>query len=162
VYSRIDDLVQRFYLQPNLSTNRNVGEASAAGIEVDARTRLLPRVDLGGNYTHLRRENISDPTIPLLDAPEHKGRVAATATVTPWMRVIAAVDFEAGRRTQNDAGTYLDVPSFATASLKGSWTVFRKVTAELALLNAFDKDYWVAEGYPEAGRTMVATVRYAF
>ncbi len=75
-YSRIDDMIQRFYLQPNLSQLRNIGEASSAGIELDARTRVVPRLDLGANYTFLDRDNISDPATPLVDAPRHKGRVS--------------------------------------------------------------------------------------
>jgi len=161
-YSRIDDMIQRFYIQPNVSQNRNVGEASNAGFELDARTWLVARLDLGANYTFLERKNISDPATPLIDAPRHKGRVAVTGTITSWMRVIAGLDFEAGRRTQNEAGTYLDVPSFATAGLKGSWTILGKVNAELALLNAFDEHYWVADGYPEAGRTVLASLRWTF
>jgi iron complex outermembrane recepter protein len=161
-YSRIDDMIQRFYLQPNLSQSRNVGEASSGGVELDARTRLVPRLDLGANYTFLDRENISDPKTPLIDAPRHKGRLAVTGTVTEWLRVVAGVDVEAGRRTQNEGGTYFDVPSFATAHVKGSVTIRRAIEAEVALLNAFDHYYWVADGYPEAGRTVLATVRYTF
>lgn len=161
-YCRIDDLIQRFYLQPNLTQFRNIGQALHAGFELDARTRLVPRVDLGANYGYLRRENISDPLTPLVDAPRHKGRVSMTGTIAPFLRLVAGVEFEAGRRTQNEAGTYLDVPSFATANLKGVWTIHQGVDAELALVNAFDKYYWVSDRYPEAGRTMLATVRYKF
>jgi iron complex outermembrane receptor protein len=161
-YGRIDDLIQRFALQPNLSQLRNIGRASHAGFEWDARTRIVPRLDVGANYTYLRRKNLSDPLTPLVDAPRHKGRVSATGTVTSFLRVVAGVEFEAGRRTQNEAGTYLDVPSFATANLKGVWTIRGRVDAELGLLNAFDKSYWVADGYPEAGRTVLTTLRYKF
>ena len=161
-YSRIDDMIQRFYLQPNLSQNRNVGEVSSAGFELDARTWLVPGLDLGANYTYLERKNLSDPATPLIDAPRHKGRVAATATVASWMRLIAGVDFEAGRRTQNEAATYYEVPSFATASLKTAWTVRRNLNVDLTLLNAFDEHCWVAEGYPEPARTVQASVRWTF
>jgi iron complex outermembrane recepter protein len=161
-YSRINDLIQRFYVQPNVSQLRNVGEAAYSGIELDARTMLVKRLDLGANYTYLNRENISDPATPLVDAPRHKGRVSATGTLLPSLRVIANVDFESGRRTQNEGGTYMDVPSFASMSLKGSWTVVRHVDAELSLLNAFDKHYWVSDGYPEPGRIVMASVRFRF
>jgi len=161
-YSRIDDMIQRYYLQPNLSQNRNVGEASSAGFELDARTWLVPRLDLGANYTFLERKNLSDPATPLIDAPRHKGRVAATATVASWLRVIAGIDLEAGRRTQNEAGIYREVPSFATASLKAAWTIHKRLNVDMTLLNAFDDYYWVAEGYPEPARTVQASVRWAF
>lgn len=161
-YSRIDDLIQRFYLQPNLSQSRNIGRASHAGFELDARTQIVPRLDVGANYTYLQRKNLSDPLTPLVDAPRHKGRVSMTGTIAAFLRVVAGVEFDAGRRTQNEGGTYLDVPSFATANLKGVWTIRGRFDVELALLNAFDKHYWVVDGYPEAGRTALATVRCRF
>ncbi len=160
-YSRITDLIQRFYLQPNLQQMRNIGEASHAGIELDARTHLVPHLDLGANYTYLRRRNLSDLT-PLVDSPRHKGRITATGTVTASVRLLADLEFEKGRLTQNEAGTYLNVPAFLVASVKGSWTIAGRVDAELSLLNAFDKYYWIADGYPEPGRTVLGTVRYRF
>jgi iron complex outermembrane receptor protein len=161
-YSRIYDLIQRFYVEPNVSQLRNVGKASYAGVELDVRTQVVPRLDLGANYTFLDRDNLSDPATPLVDAPRHKGRVSMTATVLPTVRLIVGLDFDAGRRTQNEAGTYLDVPAFTTTSVKGSWTIHRRFDAELSLLNAFDQHYWVADGYPEAGRVVIAGLRYRF
>jgi len=161
-YSRIRDLVQRFYVQANLYQLRNVGRASSAGLELDARTRVLSHLDLGANYTYLDRDNISDPSTPLVDSPRHKGRVSIVGTVTPSIQVVGAIDFETGRRTQNDAGTVIDVPSFGTANLKGIWTLHRQVDLEFGVLNAFDANYWVAEGYPEAGRTLLGTARWRF
>jgi iron complex outermembrane recepter protein len=161
-YSRIDDLIQRFYLQPNLSQLRNIGVASYAGFELDVRTQAVARLDLGANYTFLDRDNITDPATPLVDAPRHKGRVSATLTVLPTVRLVAGIDFDAGRRTQNEGGTYLDVPSFAVANLKGSWTIHRRVDAELSVLNASGRYYWVSDGYPEPGRMAMAGIRYRF
>ena len=73
---------------------------------------------------------------------------------------MAAVDLEAGRRTQNEAARYFDTPALATLSVKGVWAVRKQLDAELALLNAFDRYYWLAEGYPEPGRTVMATLRF--
>jgi iron complex outermembrane recepter protein len=161
-YSRIDDLILPVYLQANLTQLRNIGRASHQGFELDARTQIVARVDLGANYTYLKRENLSDPLTPLVNAPRHKGRVSMTGTMAPFLRLVAGVEFEAGRRTQNEGGTYLDAPSFATASLKGVATIGRRLDVELAVINTFDKYYWVADGYPEAGRTVLTTVRCRF
>lgn len=161
-YSRIDDLIQRFYLQPNLSQQRNIGEASSQGVELDARTQLVPRVDIGANYTYLKRKHITEPANELVDTPRHKGRVSATAVLAPFARLMLGVDFERDRRTQNEAGAYKDVPAFATATAKASVTIARKVDVEATVLNLFDKDYWVADGYPEAGRMVMATLRWTF
>jgi iron complex outermembrane recepter protein len=161
-YSRIDDAIQRRYLQPNLYQLQNIGEASNAGFELDARTHLVPRLDLGANYTYLKRENISDPSILPVDTPRHKGRVSVAGTITASLQVIAGVDCEAGRKTQNEASNYFDVPAFATMDVKGVWTIRKRLDAELALFNAFDKYYWVADGYPEPGRTVMVTLRFRY
>ena len=161
-YSRIEDMIQKFYLSSSLYQLRNIGKASSAGLELDARTQLVPHVDLGANYTYLHRKNISDPSVELVDAPKHKGRVSLTGTITPSLRLVGGVDYEKGRRTLNEGGKYLSVPSFAVVSLKGIYTIARHVDIEAAMMNAFDKNYWVADGYPEAGRTGLATVRWRF
>jgi iron complex outermembrane receptor protein len=88
--------------------------------------------------------------------------VSVTGTITASLQVIAGLDYEAGRKPQNEASNYFDVPAFATMDLKGVWTIRKRLAAELALLNAFDKYYWVADGYPEPGRTVMATLRFTY
>jgi iron complex outermembrane receptor protein len=161
-YSRIDDLIQRFVLGPNLSQLRNIGEASHAGFELDARTRAVPRLELAGSYGFLDRDNISDPSVPLVDSPRHKVTLSAVVTPVARLRFIASVAGEAGRRTMNEAGTVYDVPSFATVHLKGAWTLHRPLDIEAGVMNVFDRTYWMMEGYPEAGRTGLVTLRCRF
>jgi iron complex outermembrane receptor protein len=161
-YSRIDNLIQRFFLQPNLSQSRNIGRASHGGLELDVRTRLLPLVDAAANYTFLERNNLSDPDLPLIDTPRHKARVSMAATVIPSLQLVAGLDYEAARKTQNDSGAFLDVPSFATLDVKASLKVRRQLDLELGMFNAFDANYWVSEGFPERGRTVISTVRWRF
>jgi iron complex outermembrane receptor protein len=161
-YARISDLMQPYYIQANLSQMRNIGRASSSGIELDVRTRVLPRIDLGASYTYLRRENLSSPAAPLVDTPRHKGRASVIGVVTPYLQVVGSVDGEAGRRAQNEGGHYLDAPSFAVVNTKAVWTIRRGLDAELGVYNAFDTFYWLADGYPEAGRTVLATVRWTF
>jgi iron complex outermembrane receptor protein len=161
-YARIDDLMQPYYIQANLSQMRNIGRASSSGIEIDVRTRVLPRVDIGASYTYLRRENLSSPTTPLVDTPRHKGRASVIGTIAPFLQVVGSMDVEAGRRAQNEAGHYLDAPSFAVVNAKAVWTIRRGLDAELGIINAFDKCYWLADGYPEVGRTVLATMRWMF
>jgi iron complex outermembrane receptor protein len=160
--ARITDLIQSVYVQPNLMQMQNFGEASNSGVELDMRTHVLPKVDFGVNYTYLHRENISSPTTPLVETPRHKGRVSLIAMPVHVVQVVANVDVEAGRRTQNEAGHYFDAPSFAILDVKGVWIVRQALNAELGVFNAFDKYYWRADGYPEPGRTVQATLRWTF
>jgi iron complex outermembrane recepter protein len=161
-YSRIDDLIQRFVISPNLSQLRNIGRASHAGFETDVKTRVIPGVELGGNYSFLRRRNISDPSVLLVDSPRHKATFSAILGAGLPVRAILTVDAERGRRTMNEAGTYYNVPAFAVTGLKASWTIRRLLDVEVGAMNLFDRNYWVMDGYPEAGRTILATARCRF
>ena len=53
-------------------------------------------------------------------------------------------------------------PAGATMSLKGEWAVARQIGVEVAFFSALDKYYRLAEGYPEPGRTVTATVRFKY
>jgi iron complex outermembrane receptor protein len=160
-YSRIDDLIQSFYLAPNLSQMRNIGQATHMGVEADIRTKILPRLDLSANYTFLHRKNNSNDT-PLVGTPKHKGRASLIATPFPFLQLVASVDYEVGRRAQNEAGNYHNIDSFYTGDAKAVFTLFKNIDAEFAVYNVLDRNYWVTDGYPEAGRTMAGTVRYRF
>lgn len=161
-YSRIANLIQRVYLQPNLSQQRNIGRASSAGIELDGRFRPSSRVDLWGSYTFLRRRNVSQPAVALTETPAHKGLASVSLEPAPAIRLSVAVEYEAGRRHLNDAGRLFEVPAFAVVSAKATWRVCRAVELDLSVSNLTDRNYWVAEGYPEAGRSVLAGVRYRF
>jgi iron complex outermembrane receptor protein len=161
-YSRIADLIQTFYLQPNLSQQQNIGRVSHAGVELDARTRLLKAVELGASYAFIRRENLSAPTIPLVFVPRHKGVITATVEPAAFLRLTGDVNLEGGRTIQNESGRYLDVPSFATANVKATWIIHKQLDAEVSVLNATDKNYWVVDGFPEPGRIVMVNLRCRF
>ncbi|MGE5199443.1 MAG: TonB-dependent receptor plug domain-containing protein, partial [Rhodospirillaceae bacterium] len=161
-YSRITDLIQRVVLGPNLSQQQNVGRASSAGFEVEARTRPWRGVEVAGNYSFLNRENLSDPAMPLTETPRHKGLVSLTAGPFARLRGMVSVDFEAGRETLNEGGHYFDVPSFAVLSAKVSWNVAGPLELDLSGMNLTDRNYWVVDGYPEAGRTLRVAASYRF
>lgn len=88
----------------------------------------------------------------------------ASITAGPYHRVraMASVDFEAGRKTLNEGAHYFDVPSFAIFSLKVSWNVYGRVDLALGVTNLADRNVWVVDGYPEAGRVLRASVNWRF
>ena len=161
-YGRITDLIQSVVISPNLSQMQNIGRVSQAGFEADVRARLARGVVMSANYTFLDRNNLSDPEILLVETPRHKAAVSATVPVLPQLNVMTFVQFEADRLAQTQSGRYLDVPSFAEVSLKGVWTVRGRLDLEASVHNLFDADYWIADGYPEPGRTVLVGARWKF
>lgn len=161
-YGRITDLIQSVVIAPNLSQMRNIGRVSQKGFEAGVRTRLGHGVLFSANYTFLDRDNLSDPDVRLVETPRHKATVSANVPVLPQFAVTSFAQFEADRLTQNHAGRYMDAPAFAEVSLKGVWTVRRQLDLEASVHNLFDADYWIADGYPEPGRTFLVGARWKF
>lgn len=161
-YGRITDLIQSVVISPNLSQMRNIGRVSQAGFEADLRARLPRGVTLSANYTFLDRDNLSDPDVRLVETPRHKGALSASVPVLPQLALSGFVQVEADRLAQTQSGRYLDVPSLVEVSLKGVWTIRGRLDVEASVHNLFDADYWIADGYPEPGRTVLVGARWRF
>lgn len=158
-YIDVDDLVQQVFLQPNLFQLQNVGSVAHSGVDLDLRGRWTSRLETTVSYNYLHRESKSTPAVPLLNTPAHK--LLATAVVTPVdrLQVAALVTVESARTGQNDAGTLVRVPSYGTLDVKGSWQLAPMLSAEAGVRNLFDRDYMLAEGYPQPGRILYVGAR---
>jgi iron complex outermembrane receptor protein len=161
-YSRITDLIQRFALGPNLSQQQNIGRVSSAGIEVDIRHRVRQRIEVAGNYTFLNRDNLSAPAVRLTETPRHKGLVSVTAGPYRRLRGMMSVEGESGRLTLNEGSHYFDVPAFAVLHAKLGCQVYRGLDVDVSGANLADRNYWIADGYPEAGRSVRLSIHYRY
>jgi iron complex outermembrane recepter protein len=161
-YSRLTDAIQTITVAPSLIQQQNVGRASAAGFEAATRIRPVSQVDVNFNYSFLRRKNLSNPAVLPIDAPRHKGLFSVTVAPISQVRVMGIVEFESGRKLNNQSGGYVDAGDITTLSAKAIWTIYRQIDAEIAGMNLTDKNYWLSEGYPEAGRTVRVNLRFRF
>ena len=57
---------------------------------------------------------------------------------------------------------YSRVGGFGLVNLDLDWQVSEQASLVFGLRNAFDKNYALVEGYPEAGRSMFITSRLTF
>lgn len=160
--SNISASTQRFYLQPNLYQLRNLGEARYLGGEAGLRTSLTNALQLTANYTYLSRRNQTMPAVILLDTPRHKTYATLTYRIHPRVTVLADHTYEGGRWNQNDAGRVSRAPSFAAAGFGGSVRFFRDAELQAGVNNLFDRNYFLAQGYPETGRNAYVNLRYRF
>jgi iron complex outermembrane recepter protein len=161
-YSRINDLIDSVYVSTSVSQQQNIGRVSSKGIEADIRSRVVDHVELAANYSYLDRENLSDPSVPLTETPEHKAQASITVEPLRMIRVVGSVEFESGRLSENQAGHVFDVPSFAVFSAKASWAVYAGLDLDVTVANLGDRNYWITDGYPEAGRTLQLGVRWRY
>lgn len=160
--SDVSNSVQRFYLQPNLFQFRNLGEARFLGGEVSVRGSLTPRSEIQANYTYLSRRNMTNPGLPMIDTPRH--RVYSTATYQLGSRIMLLADFgyEGGRIYQNEGGRFGRASNFGRVGLGATARLCRQAELQTGLHNALDRNYFLVDGYPEAGRTAYINLRYRF
>lgn len=159
-WSEIGGLAQRYYLQPNLWQLRNLCDARHRGGELSLRGTGGRGLAWDANYTFIDRKFLSGGGVIPVDVPRHSG--TARLSFTPWQRVSlqASLQAEAGRIYQNDAGRTGRVPGFAVPGLGALVRLHPKADLQAGVNNPGDRYYFVAEGYPEAGRTLYVRLRF--
>ncbi|BDC51399.1 TonB-dependent receptor [Bryobacterales bacterium F-183] len=160
--SNVSDSTQRFFVQPNVFQLRNLGQARYQGGELGFRTMPLRFLQWTANYTYLSRRNQTQPNVIQLDTPRHK--TYSMLTFRPGARVTAFADFayEGGRWNANDSGRVQRAPSFGVFGLGATARLYREVELQTGVNNLGDRNYFLWEGYPEAGRNYFVNLRYRF
>lgn len=149
-----------------VNQTRNAGSGRYYGLEVSGRMQLTPELELGGNYTWLKRtlDNPSDPTFRTTDAPEHKlftwldWRVNDRVTLTP------SVEAWSGRWTYAVTAPqgYYEIDPTMLAHLSAQVVLTPQVDLIVGARNVFDELYVVTDGFPEEGRSFRADLRVRF
>lgn len=163
-YSDISNKIQTWYSSGASCTStskcqrRNIGQVRSSGLELGLQTPVSARWDLGGNYTYLDQRNVSDPATRLTDVPRHKISANALYRPSPAVDLVAWVEYNSSRWVSNT----VQLASFTVVNLKAVYRPAKNVSAELGLNNLGDKNYFLADGFPNPGRTWFANLRYVF
>lgn len=160
--SDVSNSTQRFFVQPNVYQLRNLGEARFLGGEWGVRSVLTAQLNLQANYTYLSRRNMTNPGLPMIDTPRHKTYGSLTYQPVPRVSLLADLRYEGGRHYQNDGGRFGRASNYAVAGFGASARVYRQIELQAGVHNAFDRNYLLVDGYPEAGRTVYVNLRYRF
>lgn len=165
--SDVSNQTQRFFVQPNVFQLRNLGDARYLGGEFGIRSNLTQAFLFTANYTYLSRTNESAVILPgaprhLVDTPRHKVYSSATYRLHPRVTLLADLQYEAGRYTQNDGGTIRPASQFASVGIGAFARIYRNAEVQAGVNNLFDRNYFIVDGYPEAGRTAYVNLRYRF
>lgn len=156
-HSDIDNLIQQVKVPSTAcgSTtclqSQNVSKASADGLELSLNGELLRNVDIATSYSYLDRRNRSGDGLFLTDTPHHNLFAALTWHATGALALSTSVNAMSRRYSSSDGKQI--APAFAVANLKASYRFAKGLTLEAGVSNLFDRLYYVAEGYPEVGRT---------
>ncbi len=141
------------------SQNENIGEVDLSGIELEASIHLLDTLEVGGNYTYTHVDNKTDET-KLINIPEHKA--VAYLRYTLLDRLTGQLDTEYDSKRYSSSGGVQVADAFFVANIKLGCDFGNGFLAETGVANVLDENYEIQEGYPVAGRTLFANVRYTF
>lgn len=136
----------------------NVGKVNASGIELSLSSPVTSWLDVGGSYTYTNLKNISDPKVKITDVPSSKLTVNATARPSGQTELIAFVESAGGRWASNT----VQLSGYTTLNLKAVYRPIRSVTTEVGVTNLTDRNYSLADGFPNPGRMWFANAAYRF
>ena len=158
-YNDVRDVIQQVSnVQGNLYQMQNLGKARYYGVETEVTVRPISAIDLGANYTLLKRENISNPSVRFLDTPVHKAAIYIGIIPIAPVDIRGSMEYDSKRFSTSD-GIYV-ASAFTVFNINASISVHRNVVFYAGIENVLDRNYSIVDGYPEAGRTGYITLRF--
>jgi iron complex outermembrane receptor protein len=165
-YSSIRDKIQSALLGSNTNCTKpkscqwqNIGKVHAQGIELGLRSPVNSWMELGGNYTLTEFHNISNPSAKMTNIPQQKLTAHVLIRPTGEIDLIAFAEYDSSRW---DSVTFARVPGFTTMNLKAAYHGIKNISAELGVTNLADRNYSMADGFPNPGRMWFANASYQF
>jgi iron complex outermembrane receptor protein len=169
-HSNIEDKIQTWYPNPNQNCTagsnvcqvRNVGEVRYAGLELGLRSRVSSQLEIGANYTHTDPKVVANPNnrggAKVYDVPKQKITVHTAWRPADSLELIAFVENNSKRWVSDT----LELGAYTTLNLKAAWQPMKDVTLEVGVNNAADKNFALANGFPQPGRMWFTQGRYTF
>jgi iron complex outermembrane receptor protein len=137
---------------------QNIGKVQSSGIELGLNSPVIAGLELGGNYTLTVLKNVSDPATKLTSIPRHKLTAHALYKLGGAFDLISFAEYNSSRWASNT----VELPGFTTLNLKAVYRVSKGVATEVGIDNLTDRNYSLADGYPNPGRTWFANASYQF
>ncbi|WP_150427650.1 TonB-dependent siderophore receptor [Dechloromonas sp. CZR5] len=165
-YSEISDKIQSVFVgtvAAQCSTTakcqmRNVGEVHTSGIELSLRTPVASWLEVGGNFTYLNMDNVSNPSTRLTGIPDKKFIAYAIAKPLAQVDVIPYVEYNTGRWASNT----VRIDGYTIINLKTVYRPLPQLSLEAGVTNLTDKNYELDYGFPNPGRMWFANANYRF
>ena len=159
------------------SINVNIAEEAHQGVEITLRSKPVSYFSIDFNYSYLNRTlmyefaNMPDVSeintaIDILPTLAKNKVVLNTTFELPYeILALGTYRFEGGLTLQDT--TYNDIPpaygaSHGVVDIGTVVPVKKGFSLQVGIKNLFDKDYYYAAGYPEAGRNWYFNSRYRF
>ncbi|OZY87063.1 TonB-dependent receptor [Cellvibrio mixtus] len=163
--SDITDMIQAISIpasactSPPCSQMQNIGEVRATGVDTGVHFSF-GRVALGAVYSYLDRDNITSPSVYLIDTPQHKMAADLRWDITRAWNITATTEASSSRYTTSNG--VQQTAGFGVTNIKTGYRIFdKKLLIEAGVRNAFDRFYEYSEGFPEAGRSWFLQANYS-
>lgn len=164
-YSDVRDVIQSIGIGGSLVQNQNVGDGRYYGFELVGEWDVLPELTLGANYTYLKRRLVDPVRADLkpVGTPLNNAYIYANWQPYDNFTVSPNVQFSSSRwSTDRLENTFFKTAGFALVNVDFQYDFSKQVSANFGVRNLFDKNYELADGFPEPGRTLFFTTRVVF
>jgi len=143
-----------------INQNQNIGDINQYGVELGVSGQILKCLRGGFNYTYIQYEN-RDSTDKLTNIPHNK-LFAYLHYFTPLkgLSILGSVEYNGDRYSSTDGVRVAQ--EYALLHTKAIYEVGKGFSIEAGIDNIADENYELDEGYPLAGRTYFAHLRYRF
>ncbi|BCU77605.1 TonB-dependent receptor [Luteolibacter sp. LG18] len=163
--SWVDDAIQRVdrvAFTPGgapLFQLQNVGKAEHTGVELSTSMAWTPKFETGVSGSWISVENRSNPAIFPIGTPSLQSFVYARWSALEKLRVIPSWCWADSRYSASNG---IRTGAYSRIDLRTELDVVDNVTLGLGATNLLDRNQQLAEGFPEAGRTLYVDLTYAF
>ncbi|MFD9898728.1 TonB-dependent receptor plug domain-containing protein [Mesorhizobium sp. NPDC059025] len=155
-YSDVSDVIQSVSVGGGKVQSQNIGDGRYHGVEVYGEWDVLSNLTLGASYTYLKRK-LSDPVRPGLKpigTPEHSAYLYADWVPYENFTVSPNVAIYSSRWSTDRLETaFFETKGFALVNLNMNYKLNDNFEFDFGVRNIFDKNYQLAYGFPEQGRT---------
>ena len=164
-YSRLHQTIQAVYgVDPGNTAVyqfQNTGNAEFYGCEASLVINPLSGLQTGGQYTLMKRSNLSHPELKFTDVPTHKlmGFIHYTLFSRLFLNLNGMYNSE---RISTTDGLFQTDPFFTMDFIVSAKIIKGALSMEASVNNLFDTSFSYVEGYPAPGRQFYLGMRYHF
>lgn len=136
---------------------QNAGKSEYMGAEIGADYQFLSMLKAGANYTYIKRNNLTNPALHFIDVPKHKLFAFLQYQLRERLNMQVNTEYNSDRYSTSYgavAGSFMLLNTSATVQ------VYKWFLLEGGVNNIADKNYALAEGYPEPGRNYFVNLMY--
>ncbi|MBU1054633.1 MAG: TonB-dependent receptor [Proteobacteria bacterium] len=142
-----------------LKQNQNIGDVNRWGAELEIAAPIMDKLEAGFNYSYIYNDNRTNNE-KITDIPKHKFFAYARYMPVTQLSLLADIEYNSDRYSSSDGDA--TTGAFAITNFRTIYEIIKGIKIEAGVLNIFDRNYELSEGYPMPGRSYFANIRYTF